>query len=140
VPASSLDTIIGRISSLVAAPPFAFERAKEVFGFDLQPAQHVDKTFCIVGELGEATPYLGLAQGEIDRVSLRLARKIKRDAAAAAALLYTDCSSLQAGIVRDGVLGDYNGEVVHWEIPTPGKDDDFVVAELDLTVDFDREL
>ena len=133
--------VYARINTLIASAPYAFQRATEPFSFDLQPNTHIDLTYCLLAASDQITGYLGYAQAQIDRLTLRLARRIggfTPDNAVNS--LYADVSSFQASIVRDGVLADYSGEVVDWSIQTPRDKDTFAVAELTLTVDYDRAL
>ena len=73
-------------------------------------------------------------------MTLRLARKAGRDPVTTYRTLLTDVSSLASAITRDGVAGDYNADVTSWRVPEPGPDDDFVIAELLVTTDYERSL
>jgi hypothetical protein len=133
--------VLDIVSSLVASEPFAFTRALEPFSFRLQPQQNVDRTFCLLTEMDEYTGYLGMAQAEIDRLTLRLARRIAFGGADdAVRLLLADCSSMQSAIIRDGLLHDYSGEVVRFTLQSPGEQDAYAIGELEITVDYDRAL
>jgi hypothetical protein len=138
--ACTLGQLVGRVSSLVAAPPMSFEQAAEPFSFDLQPDTHLDQTFCIATEGYDVHAYFGYAQANIDLLIVRLARKTLADPTAAARLLENDVSSLQSLIVRDGVYADYSGEVAGWRMKPPAPNDNFVMVELEVTVDYDQAL
>jgi hypothetical protein len=133
--------VLGRIDRVVTGAPFQYRAAREPFGFDLQPNQLLDRTYCLdASDSREVEAYIGYAQSEIVPVTIRLARKVHRDAVAAYRTLLTDVSSLQAALVRDGVAGDYNAEIDSWRVPEPGPTDDFVIAELTALVDYERAL
>jgi hypothetical protein len=132
--------MVNRVSSILAAAPFSFTQATEPFGLDLQPNTHLDRVFCIVGQLEDVTPYLGLAQAQVDRLTINIARKFNRAPHAAVATLDVDVSSLQSAVVRDGTAGDYNGYVVDWNVRDPEDADNFAVAEIQVLVDYDRLL
>lgn len=133
--------VLNRFSSILADAPFNYVASKEPFGFDLQPQQRLDRTFCLAADdPREIGGHLGYAQSEIVPVTIRLARKVQRDAVAAHRALLTDVSSLQSAIARDGTNGDYNADVETWRVPEPGKDDDYVIAELIALADYERTL
>jgi hypothetical protein len=133
--------VVNRVSSLVAGDPYYYRIAKEPFGFDRQPQQRLDRTFCVQsGDPREIGGYIGYAQSEIVPVTIRLARLVQRDAVAAYRAMLTDVSSLQSTIAHDGVLGDYNADVEGWTLPEPQSDADYVIAELVVLTDYEREL
>lgn len=133
--------VLTRIDSILQSAPFEFTRAKEPFGFDRQPQQQLHRTYCLVADdPREVGGYLGYAQAELVPVTIRLARKVQRNATAAYRALLTDVSSLQAAIARDGIDGDYNADVDTWRVLEPGPNDDYVVAELIALADYERAL
>lgn len=138
--ATTTDAIVARIGSLLASQPYEYQQAKEPFSFELQPDQALDKMFCVIAELESVEAYLGPAQAEINKLTIRMARKIRKDATESTRLLYLDCGSLQSSVIADGLQGDYAGEVVDWRVPPPGPKDTHVIAEISLTADFDRAL
>lgn len=133
--------VVNRISSLVASPPFEFERAKEPFSFDLQPQQRLHRAYCVEsGSPRDLGGLIGFQQAEIVPITVRLARLVQRDANAAYLAMLTDVGSLQAAFARDGVLGDYNADVEDWRVQPPEKASDFIVAELLVLTDYERAL
>ena len=134
------DTVVGRISTIIASAPYSMLRADEPFSFDLQPSQNLDQVFCLLAESDEVTAYLGYAQAQIDRLTIRLARKINSDPHGTVSQLYLDVHSLASTIIRDGTAGDYNAVVRSWTIPHPQDRDNFAVAEIEVLADYDRAL
>ena len=136
-----LTDVLTRLDALVTGAPFHYRAAKEPFGFDLQPNQLLDRTYCILADPPrEIGGYIGYAQSEIVPVTIRLARKVQRDAVGTYRRLLTDISSLQSAVAHDGVAGDYNADIETWRCPEPGPDDDFVIAELVALTDYERSL
>jgi hypothetical protein len=136
-----LTDVLARFDAILTGAPFSYVVSKEPFGFDRQPQQLLHRTYCLkADDPREVGGYLGYAQNEIVPVTIRLARKVQRDAVAAYRALLTDVSSLQAAIARDGIDGDYNADVETWRVPEPGPDDPFVVAELVALADYERQL
>jgi hypothetical protein len=139
MPACTLGQLVGRVSSMLAAEPMNFVQAAEPFSFDLQPDQNLDQTFCIATENDQIDPYFGYAQATIDLLIVRLARKTRRDPTAALRLLENDVSSLASLVTRDRDA-DYSGEVRGWHAKPPGAQDNYVMVELEITVDYDQAL
>jgi hypothetical protein len=136
-----LTDVLSRIDSILTGAPFGYVVAKEPFGFGRQPATALHRTYCLsTQDPREVGGYLGYVQNEIVPVSIRIARKVQRDAVAAHRALLTDVSSLQAAIARDGVDGDYNADVETWRVEEPGPTDDYVIAELIALADYERGL
>jgi hypothetical protein len=136
----TIDDIVGRVSSILASAPYNLTLALEPFSLDLQPSQHLDEVFCVLAEADDVTAYLGYAQAQIDRLTIRLARKINSDPHAATSQLYVDVHSLASSIIRDGSGADYNAWVHGWAIPHPDDTDNFAVAEIEVLADYDRAL
>ena len=133
--------VVNRVSSLVASAPFHYQAAREPFGVGRQPQQRLHRTFCVESEAPrEIAEHFGYAQSEIVPVTIRLARLVQRDAVAAVRAMLTHVSSLQSALARDGVAADYNADVESWQVPDPGPDDDFVIAELLVLTDYERAL
>jgi hypothetical protein len=133
--------VLTRIDSIVTASPFDYRAAKEPFGFDLEANQLLDHTYCVkADEPREIGGYIGYGQSEIVPVTIRLARKVQRDAVAAYRAMLTDVSSLQSALTRDGVLGDYNADVERWRVLEPGPKDDFVIGEIVAITDYEHQL
>lgn len=133
--------ILAELAALVEAAPFAFTAAAEPFGFDLQPDTHLDATYCLLAESDRVDGYLGYAQAQIDRVTLRLARKTQRAGLDTVAQLTVDITSLRGAIARAGLTsGTYSADVEDDRIEPPAADDNFVVAEITCTIDYDFAL
>lgn len=136
----SLNDALDRLDAILTGEPFGFIKTIEPFGFDLQPSQKLDRTYCLLAGRGRAGGLIGFQQAEVVPVSIRIARLVRRDAIAAMRLLNTDCSSLTAAIARDGVNGDYNADVEPPQVREPGPEDEHVVGELIALVDYERPL
>ena len=141
MPATTIQTIVDRLRAILEASPYGFKAAAEPFGFDLQPDTRIDGVYAILAEdTGQITGYFNMAQAQIDRVTIRIARKTRQDPQAAVDLLVADATALQSSIIRDGQAADYSGEVESWRVPPPRLKDNFAIAEIVVTVDYDREL
>jgi hypothetical protein len=137
----SIVDVFERFDAILSVPPFDYVATKEPFGFDRQPQQRLDKTYCLQsGEPRELGGLLGYAQTELVPVTISLARLVRRDAVAVYRTMLTDVSSLCAALARDGVLGDYSADVETWRLPEPADEADFVIAEIVAVADYERSL
>ena len=139
-PVRSLTDVLARLDAILTGAPFGFVQTLEPFGFDRQPSQSLDRSYCRLPGRARSVGLIGYQQDEIVPVAIRIARLVRRDANGAVRDVLTDCSSLTAAISRDGVLGDYNADVQPGEVREPGPDDEHVVGELIALVDYERPL
>jgi hypothetical protein len=132
--------ILDFAGAVVEADPFKYERAKEPFSFELQPATEIDQQYHITLGLDSVTGYLGFAQAQIELLRIYLSRKVRRDPHTAYAQIVTDVGSLVAGVIRASDGLDFNVEFRSWEVPDPGPEDAYIVGLASFAVDYDRAL
>ena len=136
----SLTDALERLDAILTGEPFGFRETEEPFGFDRQPSQGLDRSYCLLPGRARVGGLIGMQQAEVVPVTIRIARLVRRDANGAVRAVLTDCNSLCAAISRDGVFGDYNADVQPGEVREPGPSDEHVVGELMAVVDYERPL
>jgi hypothetical protein len=140
---TTLQAIVGRVSSVLASSPFSFTRAQTPFGFELQPTGLIDQTYTVQGEAGEAIGGFGYTETRVDRVRIGVARTLDDDATAVLDRLTTDATSMVAAITRDGAQlgGDYDvadqGRTILIE---HDRREAFAVLRVILPVDYEAQL
>lgn len=139
--ATTITAIVDDLATLLTTSPFSFARAKEPFSFRNLPSQRLDQVCCLLPSGEQREDYLGDAEAVIDRVTVRLARKVRMDPVRVAAELTADISSLTVAVGRHQPADpDYSARVTDWTLPEVRADDEYAVAEIDVLVDYDSVL
>ena len=136
--AVTLGTVWDRISALVVAQGYV--RSTDAFDFDMQPDGKHNKAFCLSSERGGTDGYLGGDQAETHVFTIYLAQRISRDVWGAVRQLKADMDAVEAAVAADYATYDYNlqDDGVSSECRTPPDTADFVVGQLQLSIEFDR--
>lgn len=98
-----------RVTSVCASAPFHWTPATTPFSFDLMPTGTIDGAFRIESDLADVIAWLNYAEEHTERVTVWIARKYQGQPDATYRQLLTDCTSLRAAVIRDGLTtsGDY---------------------------------
>jgi hypothetical protein len=135
-----LDTIRTRVTSILAASPYSLTRSANPIDFDRDPLTIIDGLFHIGAEAGHVSGGSNYSETHVDLLHVEVARLQQGDPEVCYQKLLTDCASISAAVIRDGVVGDYDvpdegrGFTLNHE---PGRA--FSVLRLTLPVDYEAQ-
>ncbi len=138
--ATTSGAVYDRINSVVFGQGYL--RSKDPFSFEYQPRQALDACFYVEMEQDTTDGYSGFAQGELHRVRVWVARRVRRDPHGARRQLIADLELLEVPLYQDYANFGYHvaDDSVLKNIPSPLDEWDYAVGMLELIVDFDRSL
>ncbi len=140
---TDITSIVGRVTSILTAPTFGFTRSVVPDTFDHQPTTNIDGVFTIVAKSQRTNGLMGLHDTRVDRITVRLARKLVSDQYETRKGMRNTANSIHAAVVRDGALlgGDYAVlDDWTWQDKAPVTGAEFGELEVQIPVDYETDL
>lgn len=105
---TTLDAIWDRVTSVCLSSPFDYVRAQTPFNFDLEPSGRVDAVARVESQAGTVIGGFNYTEERTDQITIWLARAHNSEPTVTYRRLLTDCGSMRAAVVRDGLAsGEY---------------------------------